>query len=110
MIKLGNQTVTIQSVTYSREDRLGTGTPTITAADITGCQFYPMRVTEAGEEGVVVQEFRALCPPTEAATAATEDDRLICDGVTYPITAVMKKPHPSGGVHHVTILCRREIG
>lgn len=110
MIRLGAQTITIQNVAYSREDRLGTSTPTISTTDITGCQFYPMRVTEAGEEGVVVQEFRALCPPTAAALAVTEEDRLICDGVTYPVTAVMKKPHPAGGVHHVTILCRREIG
>ena len=110
MIAFGSQTVGIATVSYGARGKLGTQIPQISTENVTGCRFSPWRTTERGDEGVIVQQYRAALPPTEVALAATETDRLIVDGITYLITEVLKHPHPAAGCSHVTIMCQREIG
>jgi len=109
----GGQTVTFVAVTQSgTPGYLGLTGQTRTETAVTGCRFRPVTVAETsdGQTDIAAGMWKCTAPPVAAALAARPDGELKHAGLTYLIEG---PPQPKydldGSVHHVTVLCRRQV-
>jgi hypothetical protein len=83
------------------------------STDVPGCRFRPLPATETVDEtgDVVVDPWKATCPPVPAVLAAKANDEVVADGVRYQIVGM---PRAFAGTNaapfKVTVVCERRGG
>lgn len=109
----GGQTVTFVAVTTTGQPGyLGIKAQTRSEIAVPGCHFRPAGVSEAntGATDVAAGLWKCTAPPVAAVLSAKPDGELQHAGITYLIDG---PPQPKydldGAVHHVTVLCRRQV-
>lgn len=111
-MSFGDQTVTFVTVTVTGQPGyLGVREKNKSEAVVEGCHFRPLRVEETpdAETNVATEYWKCTAPPEVAALAATFTGEVKHEGITYQIDGpVQPKYEMYGGVHHVTIICKRQ--
>lgn len=111
-MSFGATTVTFVAVTKSGEPgELGLRSKTKTGVDVEGCHFRPFSATETPPTRAATELWKITAPPDPAALAAKPTGQIKVDGITYLIEGpVQPKRDLDGRVHHVTIMCKRQVG
>lgn len=112
-MSFGGQTVTFVAVSETGDPGyLGLKTKTRTETAVTGCQFQSVSVSETpdGATDVATGVWRCVAPPVAAVLAAKPGGELKFDGVTYQIDGPIMPRYNRAGLHHVTIMCKRQVG
>lgn len=115
MRTLGAATLTFVTVTedLDNRDRYNQPAKVRTETDVPGCRFRPLPATETRAEGteVVVDQWRATCPPHPAVIAAKSNGEIVVDGVTYQIAGLPRVFSDKWGTpYKVTVVCERLRG
>lgn len=112
-MSFGGQTVTFVTVTHSgTPGYLGVTGESRSETVVSGCRFRPAQVSEAtdGVTSVAAGRWRATCPPVSAALNAQPGGEVKCGGVTFLIDGpVQPKYDIDGNLHHVTVMCKRQV-
>lgn len=119
-MSMGSQTVTFVAITRGTAGRFERA-PVQTSVPVAGCLFRQLPGSEAvTETDVITEVWECVAPPAAAAVSARATGELVYDGTTNPargtndvnvfqITSVEKHPDFSRPVHHVTVICERQI-
>lgn len=106
---LGQQSVTLVTVSEGAKDAWGIPAPVLTQTTIGGCHFRPLSAEETvALTDSAVEMWRLTADPSTTLLAATAADRIVYNNITYEIVGGVK-PHNdfSASVHHVTVDCQR---
>ncbi|OBK09008.1 hypothetical protein A5746_00825 [Mycolicibacterium conceptionense] len=113
-MSFGDQTVTFVTVAETGPvGYLGVKSKARTETSVAGCHFRPASSSETpdSETDVASETWKCTAPPVPAVLAAEPTGELKHNGVTYQIDGpIMPKYDLAGGVHHVTIMCKRQAG
>ncbi|SRX93564.1 hypothetical protein MSP7336_01803 [Mycobacterium shimoidei] len=115
MKSFGGQTVTFVKYTAAGEPGyLGVKPQTRVETDVSGCRFRPLTVKELNGLNIqaTTEMWKCTAPPHPAVLAADGGDEVIVDGKTYEVDGqVQSKPdYNSDEIHHVTVMCKRQVG
>lgn len=108
----GGQSVTFVTVTHAGTSGfLGVVAESRVETVVSGCRFRPAAVSEASDAvSVASGRWRATCPPVAAALNASPGGEVKCGGVTYLIDGPPQPKYDIDGVlHHVTVMCKRQV-
>ena len=100
---------------------LGLKTKTRVVSLVSGCHFRPFNTMETPvtETDVATEVWKLTAPPTAAVLAAKSTGELLFDGTDNPadtvgnrfqITGPVQPKYDGGRVHHVTVMCQRQVG
>lgn len=109
---LGGQAVTFVTVTHSgTPGYLGVTGESRSETVVSGCHFRPAGVSEASDSASVASgRWKCTAPPVSAALNAQPGGEVKCGGLTFLIDGpVMPKRDIDGNLHHVTVMCRRQV-
>jgi hypothetical protein len=109
----GGQTVTFVTVTEVGEPGyLGLKAKARAEVAVTGCHFRPAGSSEqVGQTDVATGLWRCTAPPVGAVLDAMPGDEVKCGGLTYQVEGVVQPKYDlDGSVHHVTVMCKRQVG
>lgn len=82
-----------------------------TETPVPGCHGRPFSTAESdGQTDVATAVWKWTVPPVAAALAARPGDEVKVDGVTWQIDGPVQPKRDIGGVHHVTVMCKRQAG
>lgn len=113
-MSFGGQSVTFVAVAESGDPGyLGLKTKTRTDTAVAGCRFRPATSAETpdGQTDVATGVWKCTAPPAAAVLAAKPGGEVKVGGVTYQIDGpIMPKYAMDGTVHHVTVMCKRQVG
>lgn len=115
MRDFGGQTVTFVKYTDTGQPGyLGIKPQNRVETPVDGCRFRPLTAKELNGLNIqaTTEMWKCTAPPDPAVLAADGGDEVICNGVTYEVDGqVQAKPDfNSSAVHHVTVLCKRQVG
>ena len=119
----GSQTVGFVTVTESGEPGyLGLKTKTKVVVKVSGCHFRPANATEVdGQTDVATEVWKLTAPPAAAVLAAKSTGEIVYDGTDNPqlpsdlnelfrIDGRIQPKFDLDAVHHVTVMCKRQVG
>ncbi|MGV0785113.1 hypothetical protein [Mycolicibacterium sp. XJ775] len=112
-MSFGNQTVKIVTVTETgAPGYLGKKAEARTEVEVAGCHFRPASVTETpdAETDVATEVWKLTAPPVAAVLNAKSTDELIYAGETFQIDGPIMPKYDLGALHHVTVMCKKQVG
>lgn len=111
MQRFGRDTVTFRTFTAGARDNKGIAAKVPVNVDVAGCWMQPTSVTETvTETDVATAVWHCIAPPVAAATGMDPTGELTFNGNTYQVTGIKPYTGLRGLVHHVTVICKRQIG
>ena len=93
-----------------------------TVVKVTGCRFRPAATAEVdGQTDVATEVWKLTAPPNAATIAALSTGEIVYDGTSSPslpddpnelfrIDGRVQPKYDNDAVHHVTVMCKRQVG
>lgn len=110
----GGQTVTFVNVGQTgARGYLGLKAQSRSDTAVTGCHFRPASTSERDSQTDVATEiWKCTAPPVAAALNAKPGDEVKCGGLTFQVEGFVQPKYDLDGnePHHVTIMCKRQLG
>lgn len=109
----GGQSVMFVTVTKSNDPGyLGMADQTSSSGvTVDGCHFRPLSTDEIPPTRVGTELWKCTAPPDQNVLAAKLTGLVKVDGETYLIEGpIQPKYDLDGSVHHVTIVCKKQVG
>ena len=114
-MKLGNDTVTVVTITEDTDDRDRYNAPALvrTETAVRGCHVRPMPSREVTSDGATTasEGFKVSAPPVPAVVAVEPGDEILFRGEVFAVVGGVR-PHTdfANRASHITIFIERQLG
>ncbi|AVO21614.1 head closure [Mycobacterium phage MooMoo] len=128
-MSFGGQVVAFVTITKTGEPGWGgLKEPSRTAVRVPGCHFRPANAAETPDEqtNVATEWWKLTAPAVEAVIEATAGGEIVYDGTEHPeeldldsdegiaatfqIDGPIRPKYDLDRLHHVTVMCKRQVG